>query len=156
VAAKKTSKPVSISTNMQALFLGTLALLWLGTFGTYLIWATNTYISLGTVLFQTSQAALPVIWFGVALWLVWSKYKTILNRFFYAGFITIITFGLYIAVASIEQTLRFRFFPPHIANFNDNSLWTAFGHEWTVAAISLGVFVTVVASIKYKSRVQPA
>lgn len=156
MAVKKSSKPVSISTKMQALFLGTLLLMWLGSFGTYLIWATNTYISLGTVLFQTSQAALPVIWFGVALWLVWSTYKTILNRFFYAGFVTIITFGLYVAFSAIEQTLRFRFYPPHITNFNDNSYWTAFGHEWTVAGVSLAVFVAIVAWIKYKSKATPA
>lgn len=150
---KKTQpKPVSISPNMQTAFLGTLFLLWAGTFATFFLWVSNSYISLGTILFQISQAGLPVVWYMISLWLVWDRYKTILNRFFYAGFVTLITFGMYLALSSLEQTLRFRYYPPVIADFDDKSLLTAFGHEWMIAGIGLGIFVAIVCWIKFRPK----
>jgi hypothetical protein len=138
-----------VSRNLQLIFVITTVFGWFSWLVYLLIWSTGQYYSAGTWVYQISQTVFPLVWFLVALWFYWGKYASRLHRLFAAALLTTIGYGLYGFVSSLEQTVRFRFFAPVIKNPSDNSLLTAFGHDWLVMGIGLAVFVSIIAWKKH-------
>jgi hypothetical protein len=151
MAAKKSAN-FTVAPRWQIAFITILVLGWLTNFWYLIFWAGDTYVSFGTWVFQIDQILFPFVWFAVSLWFFWSTYRQRLQRLFAASFFAFLGFGLYSAVSSIEQSLRFRFYPPVIADPNDHSLLTAFGHEWLVQGIGLGLFLALLIWLKIRQK----
>ena len=137
-----------VSRNWQFAFVAMVVLAWLAGVATTFIWASTGYTSAGTWTYQLTQAGLPLLWFLGALWLTWSRYLSRLHKLFAASFVAVVGFGVFQMLSSLENTLRFRFYPPHYTA-NDHSLLTAFGHEWLMMGIGLTMFLAFVAWKKY-------
>jgi hypothetical protein len=133
-----------VSRNLQLIFVVTTVFGWFSWLVYLLIWSTGQYYSVGTWIYQISQTAFPLVWFLVALWFYWGKYTSRLHRMFAAALLTTIGYGLYQFASTMERTVRYRFFPPTINTPSDNSLLTAFGHDWLVMGIGLALFVVAI------------
>lgn len=148
----KASPVFLVSRNWQLAFVGMAVFSWVIVAATMFIWASSGYTSVGTWTYQITQSGLPLLWFFGALWFVWSRYKSRLHRLFAATLMTVVGYGIFGTVSSLEATLRYRFYPPVIKNVNDNSFLTAFGHDWLIMGIGLAVFFALIVWKKYVRR----
>jgi hypothetical protein len=145
----KISPVFLVSRNWQLAFVAMTILSWIVGIATMFIWASTGYTSVGTWTYQITQSVVPLLWFLGALWFVWSRYKARLHKVFAASFVTVVGYGIFAMASSLENTLHYRFYPPVIKNINDNSLLTAFGHDWLVMSIGLAIFVGLIIWKKY-------
>lgn len=141
-----------VSRNWQIAFIVITVISWFSWLVYLLIWSTKSYFSVGTWTYQVSQTVLPILWFAVALWFSWNRYASRLHKIFSAAFISSVGFGVFSLLSTLENTLRYRFYPPVIKNPSDNSLLTAFGHDWLIMGIGLGIFVALISAKKYQSK----
>jgi hypothetical protein len=123
---------------------------WLVNFAYLALGLSSGYMSAGTIVFQITMSLVPILWSGLALWLVWNRFKRLLQRIFAACVIGEIGFAAYSSLGSMEQILRIKLYPPTITQ-GDTSWLTAFGHEWLVAGIGLMIFTAAIAFMKYRA-----
>jgi hypothetical protein len=142
--APKKNVVFPVSRNLQIAFVATTIFGWFSWLIYMLIWSTGQYYSTGTWLYQISQTAFPLFWFLAALWFYWRKHGSQLHRLFAAALLSSIGYGIYQFASSLERTLHYRYFPPVITNPSDNSLLTAFGHDWLVMGIGLALYLLVI------------
>lgn len=138
---KEKSAVVTVRPAWQLAFIGVMILTWLSSFWYLLFGMFGNYMSSGTWTYQAVLILTPLVWFGISLLYVWKAHRAWLARVFNAMLLTFIGYGTYVSLSSLEEALRMRYYPPTITNMNDDSLWTAFGHEWLVAALALTVFL---------------
>jgi hypothetical protein len=153
--AKKTAFRTSftVSRPWQLLFIVTMFLMWLSPLFYLVFWMSTSYISAGSLFFQITNVVVPFVWLGLALWLIWDMYKTFLTRLFVSTFVATVGYVLYSSLTSIEEQLRFKFYPPTINTSPGDTSWlTAFGHEWLLAAIGIGIFAALVLWKKYRKH----
>jgi hypothetical protein len=149
MSAPKSITSFKINRQLQLLFMLVMMLGWLMPLIYLAFWLPGNYFSRGTIVYQLSTVAIPLAWFGLSVWLVWDHYRTVFTRVFAATFVTTIGYGLFAVSAGIEQLLRMKYYPPVIAA-NDNSWLTAFGHEWLIDGIGLGLFAAIILWVKYR------
>lgn len=152
VKKKTSNSDLLLSRNYQLAFIIAIVLVWLSPIILLLIWLSNEYINAGSQLIQLSYIALPLVFVLVAYLFSMKKYKQPLHRIFMAFFIGTIGFSVYGALSSIENSLRYKFYPPQISDFNDTSLLTAFGREWLVMGVAITVFAITLAFRNHKQK----
>lgn len=152
VTASNKNAAFLVSRNWQLAFIIITVTSWFSWLLYLLIWATKSYFSVGTWTFQISQTVLPMLWFGIALWFSWNRYSSWLHKIFSAAFISSVGFGVFELLSTLENTLRYRFYPPVIKNPSDSSLLTAFGHDWMIMGIGLALFAGIIVAKKYASK----
>jgi len=135
----------------QLLAIVAVVISWLANFGYLILGMTSGYMSAGSIFFQVTMALTPLIWFGLALWLVWPRFRNALQRLFVACVVGEIGFVAYSSLGSMEQILRIKLYPPTITQ-GDTSWLTAFGHEWLVSGVGLALFALGIIYTKYGRR----
>ena len=149
--AQTNTQSVAISPSWQIAFISVMVLTWLSSFWYLIIDMAASYISSGTWTYQLVLIGTPLVWFGVSLAYMWRSHKEWLGRIFSAMLLTFVGYGVYVALSSLEEALRMRFYPPVITNASDDSLWTAFGHEWLMAALAFVLFVSVLYIMRWRA-----
>lgn len=147
-----TSKPVKhravvVSPRLQWAFLVALGAMWLANIGSTLflyLSSRDGFINSGTWLFLLSQWLLPFAYAGLAYSYVRHDRSNLVEKLFLAGFISVVALLFFNAVSVVENSLRIHFswFMP---NMTSTSLWSAYGHEWTMMLLGLAVFAAVLA-----------
>ena len=154
MAKKQTKKnSVEIGRNIQLAFILAVILTWFAPVVYMLIWLSTGYSSTGTRLIQLSYIGLPVVFLGLAMLYIRGKYAQKLHFIFMSILYAMIGVSIYGAIASIENALRYKFYPPKITDYNDTSLLTAFGHEWLLMGIGLVVFAVSLVMLNWKRKI---
>lgn len=131
---------VEISVPLQRLFLIVLLLAWLTPLAYMLAWSHETFMNVNSWIFQATYFVLPFLFFIASYLFVRTQSNPFTAKLFVSGLLGFMGLTLYGTVSSLENILRMKFYPPVITDFNDDSLITAFGHEWTIMGICLALF----------------
>jgi hypothetical protein len=149
--AVSTTLNLKLSPPIQILAFGAIIIGWLSGFFYLVLGWTSGYMSVGSIVFITSQAVLPFLWLAAALWFTWGNYKKLLHRLLVAGIIAELGFVVFQTLASVENIIRLKFFPPYTSP-GDSSWLAAFGEPWLVDAIGLSLFVVLLVLVKVRKR----
>lgn len=139
----KKPKPESVTINhsLQLLFVIAAILLWLSPISYTLLWSNSAQISVYFWIVLGNQIALPMLFWVVAFLFTHKTYKHLKTKIFIATYVAWIGMALYAVVQSVENAVRYRFFPPSIeAGPEAPSIITMYGHEWLVMLIVLLTF----------------
>jgi hypothetical protein len=141
-----------VTKRSQQIFLGVMAFVYLSSVVSPLLLfvGKGAYVSSGTWIFQIVQWLMPLLFFGLTLPFAYRHYRTWITRLYVAAFLALtglLTFG---ALAGLEYSIRFKWFPPVITDIHDNSLWTVFGHEWLVMLVGLALYLGVIGMWEWK------
>lgn len=149
---KSTQSDISISSKWQTAFVVVALLGGAVPLVSMLFWNIGNYVGVGTWAFQLSYGLLPILFFIAAAIYAWPKYKTTLHKLFATTLLAFVGFGGFNIVSTLESAIRYRFFPPVITDVRDDSLLTAFGHDWAVMGLGFVVFVLVLIWLKLRQK----
>ena len=143
--AQKNPTVVTITTNWQLAFIVALVAASAVSTGQiiYGMVRLSHYVSSGTLMVQTSMWVYPILYLAIAWLFVQRRIRGTVPRLFWAILVTAIGMSIYGIVSTLSQVVMWE---THYTITGD-SVWSAFGVNWTVMGIMLVLYCVALGVI---------
>ena len=149
-ATTKTPTNVTIPQRWQLAFIAATAGAYLVT-NLQIVWGMvriSRYVSSGTLAIQMSMWLYPLVYLLAAYLFVRPRIRGSVPRLFWAMLVAAIGTFVYDMVGAISQVVR----QETRYTIQGNSIWDAFGYDWTLMAVMLVLYVATLWAIGSRGK----